>query len=91
MNTRVLVASALALTILAPAAANALTINNQDKQAYTLKIYPTGGKEMDVKVQASASADVDCKAGCKVMLGHKEQTVDAKTAKLVIKGGKLVL
>ena len=91
MNIRVLVASAAALAVLAPVAANALTIDNQDKTAYTLKVTPKGGKEMDLAVKAAASADVDCKMGCKIMLDGKVQKVGGTIAKIAIKDGKFVM
>lgn len=91
MNIRILMASALALAVIAPVSANALTINNKDKTAYTLKVTPKGGKAMDLAVKPSASADVDCKMGCAISLGGKVENVTAKTAKLMIKGGKLLM
>ena len=69
--------------------ANALTIQNTDKVPYTLKVTPTGGKAGDVTVKAHATADVDCKTGCAIILGKANTSVDAKTMKLVIKNGKL--
>jgi len=90
MKIRVFVASAVALAVLVPAA-NALTIDNKDKAPYTLKVTPKGGKEMDLAVKANASATVDCKSGCTLMLGSKSQTVDGKLAKIVIKDGKFVM
>ena len=90
MNIRVFVAGALALAVLAPAA-NALTIDNKDKAAYTLKVVPKGGKEMDLAVKANSSADVDCKMGCTLTLGGKTESVDGKLAKITITGGKFVM
>lgn len=91
MKTHVLVAGALALAVIAPATANALTIDNQDKAAYTLKVKPKGGKEVDLAVKASSSSDVDCKTGCKIMLGGITQKIDGKATKLIIKDGKFVM
>jgi hypothetical protein len=91
MNIRVLMAGAVALAVMAPAAANALTINNQDKTAYTLKVTPKGGKEMDIAVKAASAADVDCKMGCKIMLGNTVEKVGGSVAKLSIKDGKFVM
>lgn len=91
MKLHVLVASALALAVAAPVAANALTIDNQDKTPYTLKVKAKGEKAADIAVKAGASADVDCKSGCTLMLGKLSQKVDAKTAKITIKDGKLVM
>ena len=90
MNIRVFVAGALALAVLAPAA-NALTIDNKDKTAYTLKVTPKGGKEMDLAVKGNASADVDCKMGCTLTLGGKTEPVDGKLAKIAIMAGKFVM
>jgi predicted porin len=90
MNIRVFVAGALALAVLSPAA-HALTIDNKDKTAYTLKVTPNGGKEMDVAVKASSNATVDCKMGCTLSLEGKTQAVDGKAAKIAIEGGKFVM
>ena len=90
MNIRVVAASVLALAVLAPAA-NALTIDNQDKTAYTLKVTPKGGKETDLAVKANSSATVDCKQGCTLTLGGKTEAVDGKLAKIAIKSGQLVM
>jgi hypothetical protein len=87
MNIRVLVAGALALAVFAPAA-NALTITNQDKADYTLKVMPQGAKELDLAIKAGAKSDVDCKMGCTLSLNGKTQAVDGKLTKIVIKSGK---
>jgi hypothetical protein len=89
MDIRVLVAGALALVFAAPAA-NALSVVNTDKVAYAVKVAPKGGKQMDLAVKASATADVDCKKGCQLSLGGKTWDVDGKTAKIWIKAGKFV-
>lgn len=91
MNIRVLVASALALAIVTPAAAFAMTIDNQDKAPYTLKVTPNGGKVMDVAVKASGQATFDCKSGATLTLGQSSETCTAKTAKISIKSGKLAM
>lgn len=90
MTYRAITVAAFALAAFIPAA-NALTIDNQDKSAYTLKVTPKGGKEVDLAVKANATATVDCGKGCKIMLGSASQEVDGKAAKLTIKGGKLAL
>ena len=45
MNIRVFVAGAFALAILAPSA-NALTIVDKDKTAYTVKVMPKAGRKL---------------------------------------------
>jgi hypothetical protein len=90
MNIRVLVASAFAFGILATAA-NALTVVNEDTAAYTLKVTPKAGKEVDVAIKAKATADFDCKDGCTVVLNGKSQAFDAKAVKFMIKGAAIVL
>jgi hypothetical protein len=87
MNIRVLVASAIALAVAAPAA-NALSLINTDKTDYTVTVTPKGGKAADVAVKANATVDVDCKAGCQLALKGKTQDVDGKTAKMWIKAGQ---
>ena len=90
MNIRVLMGCALALAIFAPSA-NALTIMDKDKTAYTVKVMPKGGKEISLAVKANASADVDCKAGCQLSLNGKTQAVDSTVAKITIQDGKFVM
>ena len=90
MNIRVFVAGAFALAVLAPSA-NALTIVDKDKTAYTVKVMPKGGKEIDLAVKASSNADVDCKMGCQLSLNGKTQDIDGKLAKITIQDGKFVM
>lgn len=90
MSIRVFVASAFALAVLVPVA-NALTIDNKDKAAYTVKVTPKGGKEMDLAVKAASNTTVDCKMGCSLSLGGKTQSVDGKVAKIFIEGGKFAM
>ena len=90
MKTRVFIAAALALAVLAPAA-NALTVQNTDTKPYDLKWTPKGGKIATLSLKASGSADIDCKAGCTLNFAGKDQVVDGKAVKIMIKGGKLVL
>ena len=90
MNIRVLMGCALALAVFAPPA-NALTIMDKDKTAYTVKVMPKGGKEIDLAVKASASTDVDCKLGCQLTLDGKVQNVDGKLATITIQDGKFAM
>jgi hypothetical protein len=90
MNIRVLVASALALGVLATAA-NALSVTNEDNAAYTLKITPKTGKPIDFALKAKATADVDCKDDCTVALNGKSQVFDSKAVKFTIKAAAIVL
>ena len=91
MNYRVLVASAFALSIMTPVAALALTIDNQDKASHTLKVTPAGGKERSLAVKASGHTNFDCKAGATIMLDGSSVSCSAKTEKISIKSGKLVM
>jgi len=90
MKTRVFVAAALALALIAPAA-NALTIANAEKASVTVKVLPQGGKEVDLAIKAGANADVDCKKGCQLTLGAEKLSVDGKVAKVTVKAGKFVM
>jgi hypothetical protein len=90
MNTRVFVASLLALAIAAPAA-NALTIVNADKGDIVVNVTPKGGKEVSVQLKAGNKAEVDCKKGCELTLGKVKQAVGGKVATVTVKGGKFVL
>jgi hypothetical protein len=85
------VASALAFAVAAPVAANALTIDNQDKTPYTLKVKVGSAKATMVAIKASSTTDVDCKDGCTLKLGKLSEKVDAKATKVTIKDGKLVM
>lgn len=87
MKTNVFVMSLLALTAVS-SSAFALTVENQDKAAYTLKVTPTGGKEKDLAIKASDKAEVDCKSGCVLQLGKESKTVDGKAVTVMIKDGK---
>lgn len=91
VKLHVLVASVLALAVAAPVAAHALTIDNQDKTPYTVKVKTAGAKTAEIAVKAGSTADVDCKAGCTLKLGKLSQKVDAKATKVMIKDGKLVM
>ena len=90
MNIRVLMGCALALAVFAPSA-NALTIMDKDKTAYTVKVTPKGGKEIDVALKANANADVDCKMGCQLLLNGKTQNIDGTLAKITIQDGRFVM
>ena len=70
---------------------SALTITNKDKAAYTVKVTPTGGKEMDLAVKADSNAQVDCKMGCQLSLNGKTQNVDGKLVTITIKDDKFVM
>jgi len=87
MKTRVLVAAAVALATIVPAA-NALTIVNQDKAAYTLTVTPTGGKAKEMALKAGGKLTANCKKGCDVSFNNQTMTYDNKTAKVLIKDGK---
>jgi nitrous oxidase accessory protein NosD len=89
MKIRFFMTGLLALAVLAPAA-NALTVQNADTKAYELKWTPKGGKVATLSLKASSNTDIDCKAGCTLNIGGKDQTVDGKAAKIVIKGGMFV-
>jgi hypothetical protein len=90
MNIRVLMGCALALAIYAPSA-NALTIMDKDKTAYTVKVMPKGGKEIDVALKANANTDIDCKAGCQLSLNGKTRAIDGTLTKITIQDGKFVM
>jgi hypothetical protein len=86
MKNNIFMLSLLALVAVAPAA-NALTVQNDDKAAYTIKVVPTGGKEFDLSVKASAKTDVDCAKGCTLALNGKTETVDGKAKLVKIESG----
>jgi hypothetical protein len=90
MKIRFFITGLLALAVLAPAA-NALTVQNADTKPYELKWTPKGGKIATLSLKASGSTDIDCKAGCTVNFDGKDQAIDGKAVKIMIKGGKLVL
>ncbi len=86
MKTNIFMLSLLALVAVAPAA-NALTVQNDDKAPYTIKVVPTAGKAFDVSVKAAAKAEIDCAKGCTLALNGKTETVDAKAKIVTIKAG----
>jgi hypothetical protein len=86
MKAKIFMLSLLALAAVAPAA-NALTVQNDDKAPYTIKVTPTSGKAFDVSIKASAKADVDCSKGCTLALNGKTQVVDAKSKLVKIESG----
>ena len=89
MNTRIFVAGALALAVIFPATANALTIENRDKTTYTVKFTPTGGKRHNMTVAARSHHKFDCSDGGLLQLGKTNMICDSKTAHVTIKSGKL--
>lgn len=89
MRTSVLIASALALTMLAPAA-NALTVINQDKTGYTLTVHPSGGKMQELKLKASGRVNASCTKGCELSFMNQKASYDGKVDRIWIKGGKFV-
>ncbi len=89
MKTRVFIAGALVLASIGTAA-NALTVQNEDSSAYKVSVKPTGGKAENVDIKSKATADIKCDKGCTLTLGGKSMSVDAKTAKIMIKDGHLV-
>ncbi len=85
MNTRILLASVIVLGSLI-SAANAMSVVNEDNKAYTLKITPKGGKEIDQEVKAKATAELpECKTACSIILEGKTHEFDGKVAKVMIK------
>ncbi len=90
MKTHVVMASLLALATFA-SSAHALTVTNEDKTAYTIKVTPTGGKEMNLALKASATSEIDCKMGCQLNVDGKVQDVPGTVAKIAIKAGKFVV
>lgn len=90
MFTRILLASAVATALLVPAA-NAATVVNTDSMAHKVVFTPKGGKAHSYTLAAHHHRSLDCKAGGTVTIGKASTACDAKTAKLMIKGGKFVM
>lgn len=86
MKNNIFMLSLLALVALAPAA-NALTVQNDDKAPYTIKVVPTAGKAFDISIKASDKAEIDCAKGCTLALNGKTETVDAKAKLVKIESG----
>lgn len=78
--------SLLALVALAPAA-NALTVQNDDKTPYTVTVTPKGGKAFELAIKGSAKGEVECGKGCDLALNGKTQTFDAKAKLVKIESG----
>jgi hypothetical protein len=89
MRTHLLIAAALALGATVTAA-NALTVVNSDKVSHAVMITPHNGKTHKLVIKANHAGKYDCAKGCEVQLGKEKAHYDAKTHKIMIKGGKLV-
>ena len=87
MKYRIVIASTIALVFIAPSA-NALTVVNTDKAAYSVKITPKIGKTTLLDLKANAKADIECKMGCTLSLANSSQVLDGKTAAIWIRAGK---
>ena len=90
MLTRILIATGLAAGLMV-SAASATTIVNTDKSAHMIAFLPKGGHTHHYSVAAHHQRGLDCKPGGTVTLGKSSLACDAKTAKITIKAGKLVL
>jgi hypothetical protein len=87
---RILIAAAVA-TGIAASAASAAVITNTDKAPASITFTPKHGKAMHFTLRHNHFRTLACKTGGTVMLGKDSQSCSAKTAKIVIKGGKLVI
>jgi opacity protein-like surface antigen len=90
MFSRMLLAGAVAAALLVPAA-NAATVVNTDSAAHKIVFTPKGGKAHSYTLAAHHHRSLDCKAGGTVAIGKDSTSCDAKTAKVLIKGGKFVM
>jgi hypothetical protein len=89
MRTHLLIAAALALSATVTSA-NALTVVNSDKVSHAVMVIPQGGKAHKLVIKANQSGTYDCAKGCELKLGKEKAHYDAKTQKIMIKGGKFV-
>jgi hypothetical protein len=87
MKIRALMAGALALAFIVPAA-NAMTVYNTDKTAHTVIFTPAKGKPQHIALKAHAHRTLSCSAGGTLAMGKISETCTAKTAKVMIKNGK---
>ena len=83
--------AAVVVAGLAIPAASAMTVVNQDKTTAHFVFIPKHGKAMHVALKAHHYQSFDCKAGGELTLGKSTEVCSAKTAKVWIKGGKLVI
>lgn len=90
MISRILLATGLAAGLMV-SAASATTVVNMDKSAHKIAFLPKGGHIHHYSVAAHHHRSLDCKPGGTVSLGKSSLACDAKTAKITIKGGKLVM
>lgn len=90
MIARVFIATGLAAGLMV-SAANAVTVSNMDKTAQRLVFTPKGGHAYHYTLSAHHNRTIDCKGGGTVALGKDIQSCDARTAKIAIKGGKLLM
>ena len=90
MIVRSLLAAAISIGLLATAA-NAVTVTNTDKTTHHLIYTPKGGKAEHVALAANHHRVFACKTGGTIALGKSTESCSAKTAKITIKAGKLVI
>jgi hypothetical protein len=87
---RILLAAAVA-TGLAASAASAAVITNADTASAAITFTPKHGKAMHFTLKPHHYRTLACKSGGTVTLGKNSLSCSAKTAKIQIKGGKLVI
>lgn len=90
MLNRAIIATVLAAAFLT-VPAGAMTVKNKDQATAVLLYTPKGGAARRMEVAAHHSVDVDCRSGGRLQLGKSSAICTAKTAKVVIKNGKLVI
>jgi hypothetical protein len=87
---RTLIATSIAAGLMVSAAAATTVINDGSKSA-TVVFTPKHGASEHVTLRSHHYRTFDCKSGGTVSLGDDHMSCTAKTAKIVIKGGKLVI
>ena len=90
MITRILLASGLAAGLLV-SAANAATVVNTDNKAHTLTVTFKNGHKQHLALAGHHHGNIKCSDGTSISLGKSSMACHANTAKLFIKGGKLVM
>ena len=81
----------VAAATLAAGAANATTVTNMDKSTASITYMPKHGKAMHFALKPHHYRTIACKDGGRLMFGKSTASCSAKTAKITVTGGKLVI
>ena len=90
MFIRSLIAAGVAAGLMV-SAANAVTVVNTDKAKVAFVYTPHNGKAHHYTLAANHHRSFACKSGGTFTIGKSVESCSAKTAKILIKGGRLAI